>query len=96
MYAKSLAVLALLSCSACTGVAGGGDGDKLTVEECRRYYSHTYSLDNMDAAKMLGEEGLERDSKTCSEAGSVTRRHFDCAVAAKSLDALQACGAPNT
>ncbi len=96
MFRKMFVAIALLSCASCTFVSGGGAGDRLTVEECRRYYKHTYSLDNMDAAKMLGEDGLERDSKTCSEAGSVTRRHFDCAVAAKSVDALQACGAPNT
>jgi len=26
----------------------------------------------------------------------VTKRHYDCAMAARSVDDLQACGAPNT
>ena len=53
-------------------------------------------LDGMDAKAVLGEEQLAKDSATCAETGMVTRRHFDCAMAARSVEALQACGAPNT
>ena len=86
--------LALLT----AGCAAGGDsgsGGELTVEQCRSYYVHTYQLDGMDVAKMLGEEGLMQSAKMCSE-GGVTKKHFDCAMAATSVDALQACGPPNT
>ena len=79
-----------------TGCAPGGvEGGELTVEQCRSYYVHTYSLDGMDAAKMLGEEALMQSAKMCSE-GAVTKKHFDCAMAAKSVEALQPCGPPNT
>lgn len=90
-----LAGLLVLGLAGCSTPSASGD-QKLTVDECRSYFEYTYQLDGMDAAQMLGAENLEKDSKTCSEYGSVTRRHFTCAMAAKSVDALQACGAPNT
>ena len=93
---KYVGFLLVLSATACSDGAGGSSGGGLTAEECRRYYEYTYSLDGMKASAILGEEILSKDSKTCSEAGSVTRRHFDCVMASKSVDALQACGAPNT
>lgn len=82
--------------TACTVVTGGGDaGEALSIEECRSYWQHTYSLDGMDIQAMLGEEGLAKEAQLCSE-GSVTRRHYDCAMQADSVEALQSCGAPNT
>lgn len=89
------ACLLAVGVSGCSTPSASGD-QKLTVEECRSYFEHTYRLDGMDIAKMMGEEGLQNDAKTCSEYGSVTRRHFDCAMAATSVDALQSCGTPNT
>lgn len=86
--------LALLA-AGCSGGGDGGTGGELTVEQCRSYYVHTYQLDGMDVAKMLGEEGLMQSAKVCSE-GGVTKKHFDCAMAATSVAALQPCGPPNS
>lgn len=90
------AALAVLLAAGCSGGTAGSDSRDVTAQECRSYYEYTYRLDGMDAKAMLGEEQLAKDSATCAETGMVTRRHFDCAMAAKSVDALQACGAPNT
>lgn len=79
----------------CSSPAASGD-QKLTQQECRRYFQHTWQLDGRDYAALAGEEVAASDAATCADAGSVTRRHFDCAMAAQSVDALQACGAPNT
>ena len=79
----------------CTTPSGSGN-QNLTVAECRSYFEHTYRLDGMDIARMMGEEGLQNDAKTCSEQTSVTRQHFDCAMASTSVDALRACGAPGS
>lgn len=96
MKVMHLAGLALaLLAAGCSAGGDGGMGGELTVEQCRAYYVHTYSLDGMDVAKMLGEEGLMQSAKVCSE-GGVTKKHFDCAMAAKSVDALQPCGPPNS
>ncbi len=93
---KGIAIASAALALMLTGCAPGGvEGGELTVEQCRSYYVHTYQLDGMDVAKMLGEEGLMQSAKVCSE-GGVTKTHFDCAMAAKSVDALQACGPPNT
>lgn len=89
------AAAAVLMVSACTGTAGSDSRD-VTAAECRAYYEYTYRLDGMDARQVLGEEQLAKDSTTCADTGMVTRRHYDCAMAAKSVEALQTCGAPNT
>ncbi|WP_363796715.1 hypothetical protein ABU614_15640 [Lysobacter firmicutimachus] len=89
-------VLLVAACSAsCTAVVGSGSTG-VSAAECRAYYVHTYRLDGMDAAAVLGEEQLSKDSGTCAQSGMVTRRHLDCAMAARSVDALHACRAPNT
>lgn len=90
-----MAGLLAMGMAGCSTPSASGE-DALSVEECRAYFEHTYQLDGMDAAQMLGEENLAKDSRTCSEAGSVTPRHFDCAMAATSVDELQGCGTPNT
>ncbi|TNJ33361.1 hypothetical protein [Arenimonas terrae] len=79
----------------CSSPAGGGGGG-LTVAECRSYYEHIHRLDGLDVAKAMGEEALARDAATCSEYGSVSRKHFTCAMSATSVDALQACGPSNS
>ena len=81
--------------TACTPIAGTGS-TVASAQDCRAYYVHTYRLDGMEAAAVLGEEQLSKDSATCASSGLVTRRHFDCAMAARSVDALRACGAPDT
>lgn len=88
-------VAATLLLSACTGDAGSDSRD-VTAAQCRAYYEHTYRLDGSDALAVMGEEQLAKDSQTCADTGMVTRRHLDCAMAADSVEALQACGAPNT
>lgn len=92
---RMCAAAAVLMLSACTGTAGSDSRD-VTAAECRAYYEYTYRLDGMDARQVLGEEQLAKDSATCADTGMVTRRHYDCAMAAKSVEALQACGTPNT
>lgn len=90
-----LAALLAIGVSGCSSPSASGD-NALSAEECRAYYVHTYQLDGMDAVQILGEDVLSQDSRTCSEQGSVTRRHYDCAMAATSVDQLPACGTPNT
>ena len=90
-----VAGLLAIAAAGCSTPSASGD-NALSVEECRGYFEHTYRVGGMDAAQMLGEENLAKDSRTCSEYGSVTRRHYDCAMAAESMEALQACGTPNT
>ena len=92
---KLCAGLGLLVLTGCGGTAGSDSRD-LTAQDCRAYYEHTYQLDGMNAAQVLGEEQLAKDSLTCAETGMVTKRHYDCAMASTSVDELQACGAPNT
>lgn len=87
-----LGVVALTT--GCSSPAGGGEG--LTVAECRSYYEHIHRLDGMDIAKAMGEEALAKDAATCSEYGSVSRKHFTCAMSATSVDGLQACGPSNS
>ena len=87
--------LGLLALAGCGGTAGS-DSRALTAQDCRAYYEHTYKLDGMDAAQILGEEQLAKDSQTCADTGMVTKRHYDCAMAAKSVADLPACGMPNT
>jgi hypothetical protein len=87
-----LCVLALVGC----GGTAGSDSRALTAQDCRAYYEYTYKLDGMDATQILGDEQLAKDSQTCADTGMVTKRHYDCAMAAKSVADLQACGAPNT
>lgn len=86
--------LCLLALAACTGTAGS-DSRALTAQDCRAYYEHTYRLDGMSAVQILGEEQLAKDSQTCADTGMVTKRHYDCAMAAKSVADLPACGMPN-
>ena len=89
------ACLLAIGATGCSTPSASGE-DALTVQQCRDYFVHIYQVDGMDVVQLLGEENLAKDSRTCSEQGSVTRRHYDCAMAATSVDALQACGAPNT
>lgn len=91
----SIAVIAALAMAGCTGTAGSSSRD-VSAQECRAYYEYTYRLAGDDARAILGEEQLASDSRICADTGMVTRRHLECAMAAKSVDALQACGAPNT
>lgn len=79
----------------CGGTAGS-DSRELSAADCRAYYEYTYKLDGMDAAGVLGEEQLAKDSQTCADTGMVTKRHYDCAMKAASVADLQGCGAPNT
>jgi hypothetical protein len=79
----------------CSGTAGSDSRD-LTAQQCRSYYQHTYQLDGLDVAAVMGEEQLNKDAATCAETGMVTKRHFDCAMAAGSVEQLRACGAPNS
>jgi hypothetical protein len=92
---KIAAAAGVLLLTACTGTAGS-DSRALSAQDCRAYYEYTYRLDGSDAKAVLGEEQLAKDSATCAETGMVTKRHYDCAMAAQSVEALQACGAPNT
>lgn len=87
--------IGLLVLAGCGGTAGS-DSRALSAQDCRAYYEYTYKLDGMDAARMLGEEQLAKDSQTCADTGMVTKRHYDCAMASKSLAELQDCGVPNT
>ena len=91
---KLCAGLGLLVLTGCGGTAGSDSRD-LTAQDCRAYYEHTYQLDGMNAAQVLGEEQLAKDSQTCADTGMVTKRHYDCAMAATSVSELQGCGAPN-
>lgn len=79
----------------CSSPSGGGS-EGLTVAECRSYYEHIHRLDGLDVAKAMGEEALAKDAATCSEYGSVSRKHFTCAMSATSVDALRACGPSNS
>ena len=90
----SFTLIALLV-AGCSGTAGSASRE-VTAEQCRSYYEHTYQLDGLNAGAVLGEEQLKKDSATCAETGMVTKRHLDCAMAAGSLEELQACGAPNS
>ena len=92
---KTTTALAVLTLCACTGHAGSDSRD-VTAQECRAYYEYIYRLDGSDALAVMGEDQLAKDSAACAETGMVTRRHYDCAMAADSVEALQACGAPNT
>lgn len=96
MVVSRLFVIAAVTAAAGCGGTAGSDSRELTAQDCRAYYEYTYKLDNMDAKGVLGEEQLAKDSQTCADTGMVNRRHFDCAMAAKSVSDLQACGAPNT
>jgi hypothetical protein len=90
----ALLLTSLTLLAGCTGTAGSDSRD-LTAQQCRDYYVHTYRLAGMDAAAMMGDQ-LDKDSQTCADTGMVTKRHFDCAMAATSVEALGACGVPNT
>ena len=90
-----MAALAAVTLAGCTGTVGSSSRD-VSAQECRAYYEYTYRLAGNDARAILGEEQLARDSQTCADTGMVTRRHLDCAMAAKSVEALQDCGLPNT
>ena len=92
---RTLFATGLLWLAACTGTAGS-DSREVTAAQCRAYYEHIYRLDGADLQAMMGEELLARESAACAETGTVTKRHYDCAMAARSVDDLQACGAPNT
>ena len=92
---KAGALVALLALAGCGGTAGS-DSRELTAQDCRTYYEYTYRLDGIDAAQVLGEAQLAKDSQTCADTGMVTKRHYDCAMAATSVSELQGCGAPNT
>ena len=92
---RTLLATGLLWLVACTGTAGS-DSREVTVAQCRAYYEHIYRLDGADLQAMMGEELLAKESAACAETGTVTKRHYDCAMAARSVDDLQACGAPNT
>ena len=87
--------IGMLVLAGCGGTAGS-DARDLSAQDCRAYYEYTYKLGGMDAAKLLGEEQLAKDSQTCADTGMVTKRHYDCAMASTSLTELQACGTPNT
>lgn len=92
---RSIMLVVAMLATACSDLAGTGS-TVASAQDCRAYYVHTYRLDGMEAATVLGEEQLSKDSATCASSGLVTRRHFDCAMAARSVDALRACGAPDT
>lgn len=92
---KGGALVASLALAGCGGSAGS-DSRALTAQDCRAYYEYTYRLGGMDAVQVLGQEQLAKDSQTCADTGMVTRRHYDCAMAASSAVELQGCGAPNT
>ncbi len=94
MRATCTLLLSSLLLAGCSGTAGSDSRD-LTAQQCRDYYVHTYRLADMDAEAILGDQ-LDKDSQACADTGMVTQRHFDCAMAATSVDALQACGVPNT
>jgi hypothetical protein len=81
--------LALL-CAACSDSSVAAS-EQVTLEQCRSYYIHTYSLQGDDALKMLGEEVIRQ---SCAP-GMVTKRHYECAMAVNSVEALQSCGPPN-
>lgn len=92
---KACLGLCVVVLAGCGGTAGSDSRD-LTVQDCRAYYEHTYKLDGMSAVQILGEEQLAKDSQTCADTGMVTKRHYDCAMAATSVADLPACGMPNT
>jgi hypothetical protein len=92
---KACAGLGLLVLAGCGGTAGSASRE-LSAQDCRAYYEYTYRLDGMDAVQVLGEDQLAKDSQTCADTGMVTKRHYACAMAAKSVADLPACGAPNT
>ena len=95
MHRVAGVVLGGVVLAGCGGTAGS-DSRELSAADCRAYYEYTYKLDGMDAAGVLGEEQLAKDSQTCADTGMVTKRHYECAMKATSVADLQGCGAPNT
>ena len=95
MHRVAGVVLGGVVLAGCGGTAGS-DSRELSAADCRAYYEYTYKLDGMDAAGVLGEEQLAKDSQACADTGMVTKRHYDCALKATSVADLQECGAPNT
>jgi hypothetical protein len=95
MFERKLVIPAIaLILSGCVPGAGDIGKSELTVEQCRAYYTHSSRLFGGDVKQMYDDETFNLLVQGCVD-GVVSKRHFDCAMAAKSREAIEQCGPVN-
>lgn len=87
----AFAALAALGLAACSpgGGAGAGGGGGLSEGECRAIVDKSRQMAGMPDG--VFEEESEQTVQQCLQSSSVSKADYDCAMAATSADAFQAC-----
>lgn len=77
-----------LLCAACTGTGGGG-GDKITEAECKLVYEKGFQLQGTPEA--VYKDTIDVAAQGCAQANAISRKDYECVVAANSLQDYQDC-----
>jgi hypothetical protein len=83
----ALAALGLAACSPAGSGSGGGGG--LSESECRAIVDKSREMAGMPDG--VFEEESEQTVQQCLQSSSVSKSDYDCAMAATSPEAFQAC-----
>ena len=83
----AMAALGLAACSPGGGAGAGGGG--LSEGECRAIVEKSRDLAGMPDGVFVEES--EQTVQQCAQSSNVSRADYDCAMAAASAEAFQAC-----
>lgn len=84
----AIAALGLAACSPGGGTGAGGGGG-LSENECRAIVDKSREMAGMPDG--VFEEESEQTVQQCMQSSSVSKADYDCAMAAASAEAFQAC-----
>jgi len=91
----ALLVLCAAGCSGGGGSSSGAaapKGETLSVAECRQVMEKSMQLQGMPAETFA--QIADQAAQECHAAGKATKEHLRCAMAATTMDQLQACQVP--
>ena len=92
-FKTGMALAIAMACAACS-TATGGSGEPLTYDQCLDLLEKGAELQGAPVAAM--GELLDLAAEECEQKGRIRKSHYDCGMAANSVDQLFACKIPTT
>lgn len=97
MFARAMVGMLVLCAAGCSGGGGSSSaaapkGETLSVAECRQVMEKSMQLQGMPAETFA--QIADQAAQECHASGKATKEHLRCAMAATSMEQLQACQVP--
>ena len=88
-----MALAIAMGCAACSS-ATGGSGESLSHGQCLELLERGAELQGAPVAAM--GELFDLAAQECEQKGRIRKSHYDCGMAAESVEQLFACKIPTT